>query len=139
MWNQADENAKPTKRPPPPTLNFNRQTNSKIHLGQSHVVALFIANATSYVAYTLCKAVSTYTTCGDVSSNVMERNHRDIWFPAKKTSHTVLEAYPYLDIVCRVIDAELHQTRFLTPPLPVEPIGIRKPCINLVRLKICVM
>jgi hypothetical protein len=36
-------------------------------------------------------------------------------------------------IVGRAIDAGLRQTRLLTAPLPAEPIGIRKPYINLPR------
>ena len=69
--------------------------------------------------------------CGSLSWHILIR------LCCSRTS--LHQAAPYgltcegLDIVCRVIDAELHQTCLLTPPLPVEPIGLRKSYISLPR------
>lgn len=59
----------------------------------------------------------------------MERNHRHIWFPAK-TSHTVLEAYPY-PTPCDGIRGNLNTDPYTPRVIAVDGIemhALRRPC-----------
>jgi hypothetical protein len=77
-----------------------------------------------------CKAASTYSTSGDVNNIVMERNRGHRWLPAKKTSHTVFEAYLYptpCDGILSNPDTDPHPPRMIAAD-GIEMHAFRRPC-----------